>query len=103
MTLEANESYVRAGKHARVLRSVRLMTRPAAFKPHRGVFEGERPAFVGMTTEAARFGARGRPRRTRLRAPVRIVAIDTGHRPFRDPVLEGLLELASDARVTGRA
>src|ERR1051325_9964041 len=64
------------------------------------MFEGEWAALVPMTTEAGGIVRIEHPAHRRTRAAVGIVAIDAAHRPFRQTVMIGLLELCPDVLMT---
>ncbi len=102
VTLEALLADFGPGQHARVGGAVRLMARCTAFQPHRCVLESERAALVAMARQAPgfvelHFG------NARQRLAMRIVTIDTGHRPLRDGMTMGLLKLGPGPGVAGRA
>ncbi len=54
MTLQAYKTDIGAYQHPRIRRAMRLVTRRAAFKAHRCVFECKGTPFVAMTREAPR-------------------------------------------------
>jgi hypothetical protein len=55
MALQTDESNVSAYEHPWIRRAMRLMTRLAALKAHRRMFEREWTPLVAMATEAPRF------------------------------------------------
>src|ERR1700682_4040138 len=67
------------------------------------MLEGERTAFIPVTVETSRFVRGEYLRHCRANAPVRIMAIDAGHRAFRQLVVVRPLELRPDIDVTARA
>ena len=68
------------------------MTTTAALKANGSMFKGERPAFVAVASDTSAIVSReGLCHRLGI-AAVWIVAIDAGHRPFRQFVMVGLLE-----------
>jgi len=80
-----------------------FVTASAALESDRLMLERERTAFVPVTIEATGLIGRERLRHRRPEASVRIVAIDAGHRPFREPVMIGPLELRPDIEMAARA
>ncbi len=103
MALQAYKAHVGARQHARIGRAMRLMTRLAAFKAQRRMFEGERPPLVAVTFEAPRIvGCEGLQHRG-ADAAVRIVAIHAAHVAFGKLVMEGPLELGPLVQVAARA
>jgi hypothetical protein len=70
------------GQHARIRRTVRLMTGSAPFHAHRGMLECERAAFVAVTSEATGFVRGDRAERAVDLASVRIMAIDAANATF---------------------
>ena len=103
MTLEADVLYRLPREHSGVGRTMRLVTSRATFKAHRRVLKCEWTALVAVAIETAGL-VRGKGLgHKRPKGPVRIVAIEAGHGPFRKPVVIGLLELGPDIEVTARA
>ena len=103
VTLEADQAHFLARQHPRICRAVRLVAAPATFKTHHGMLEGERTAFIPMTVETSRFVRGEYLRHCRPHGAVRIVAIDAGHRGFRQLVVVRPLELRPDIDVTACA
>src|SRR6476620_10867825 len=97
MALETRESNLCPRQHPRIRRSVRLVTAPAALEPYRRMLEGERPTLFTVTAEAAWLVGRKGLHHSLAETAVRIVAIHARHGPFRQPVLEGSLELIPGA------
>jgi len=75
---------------------MRIMTSCAAFEAHRRMFEGKGPPLIAVTAEAAGLVRIEHAAHRRPGSAVRIVAVDTAHRPFRHPVMIGFLELRPD-------
>jgi hypothetical protein len=80
-------------QHAGVRRTMRLMTRTAAFELNSGVLKGEWTALVAVTGKATRLGSSEGLQHRGTDASMRIVAIDTRHRAFRQLMVTGALEL----------
>ena len=76
---------------------MRFVTASAAVKAHGSVLECEWTALVAVAAETAGLIGGERLSHNRADTPVRIVAIDAGHRSLRQPVMIGLLELRPDA------
>lgn len=76
------------------------MTGAAALEPHRGVFEGKRPTFIGVTPKAAGLVGGESTDLLRPEGSMRVVAIDTGHRALRKTVSMGPLKLRPRAGMT---
>ena len=75
---------------------MRLVTRRAAFKAHRRMFEGKRTPLVAMAPEAARVIGRETLQHRGPDTAVRIVAVHATHVAFGELVMEGPLELRPD-------
>ena len=90
MAFEAYQPHFLADQHLRIRGTMRHMAALAAFLPHRRVLEGEGPAFIAMALEATGLIGARHPHEAGSEAAVRVVAIDAGHRIFRNPVLERL-------------
>jgi hypothetical protein len=103
VTLEADQAHFLARQHPRIRRAVRLVTAPATFKTHHRMLEAERTAFIPMTVETSWFIRGEYLRHCRPHGAVRIMAIDAGHRAFRQFVVVGPLKLRPDIDVTARA
>src|SRR5580692_9511633 len=93
MALQANKANIGSCQHSWIRRSMRLVTRRAAFKAHRCMFEREWTPFVAMTREAPRLIGREAYEHGVPNTAMRIVAVDTAHRSLRQLVTEGPLEL----------
>ena len=96
VTLQAYETDVGARQHPGIRRAMRLVTRLAAFKAHRSVFEGERSALVAMARETSRLVGRKTLEHRGPDAAVRIVAIHAAHSAFEKFVMKRPLELGPD-------
>ena len=92
VAFEANQPHFLPDQHLRIRGAVRHVATLAAFLAHGGMLERERPAFVAVTVETARFVGVGHPHQAGFEAAVRIVAVNARHRIFRNPVLEGFGE-----------
>jgi hypothetical protein len=89
MAFQANKANVGAFQHPRIRRTMRLMTRLAAFKTHGRMFEGKWTPFIAMALEASRL-IRGET--LQHRGPdtaVGVVAVYAIHVPFGKLVMEG--------------
>jgi len=64
------------------------------------VLEGERSTLIAVAVQASRFVRGEALRHGRANTAVGIVAIDAAHRPFRQTVMSGLLELCPDVLMT---
>ena len=93
VALQADKSDIGARQHSRIGRAVRLMTRLAAFKAHRGMLEGERAALIAVAFEATRLVGGEALQHCRADAAVRIVAVHAGHVAFGKLVMKRPLEL----------
>ena len=82
---------------------MRLMAASAPFESHDCVFEREGPALIAMALEAAGVITRESFGQRRAPASMRIVAIHATHRPLRQFVVIGFLELRPDVHMTRRA
>jgi hypothetical protein len=84
------------------------MTGVAVANHQRRVLENERPFLLGMALEARLLSELGGADLSMLDAAVRLMAIDTGHRLFNDPVMKwlrklgSLLSMAAEAESVGR-
>ena len=103
MTLQANKSDIGARQHSRIGRAVRLMTRLAAFKAHRGMLESEWTALVAVTAEASRLISGKSLEHGGPDAAVGIVAVDAAHVAFGKLVMERTLELGPLVQVAACA
>jgi len=103
VTFQADKANVGARQHPGICRSMRLMTRLAAFKAHRCMLEREWTPFVAMAFEAPRLIGCEALQHGRTDAAVRIVAIHAGHAAFRKLVVERPLELGPLVEVTAYA
>ena len=103
MAFLANQTYDGPGEHAGIGRAVRLMASHAAFDFHRRVLIHEWPSHIAMALQAARLIGGHRLQRARFKRPVRIVAVDAGHRALGKPVSIGLLEARPNILVAGCA
>ena len=74
-------------QHSRIRRSVRLVTRCAAFLFDHRMLEYERSALVAVAFQAPGLVAERRLHAVRAKTRVRIVAIDAGHRALRQTML----------------
>src|SRR5580704_17028965 len=93
MTLQADKANIGARQHSWIRRSMRLVTRPAAFKAHRCMFEREWTPFVAMTREAPGLIGCEALEHGVPNTAMRIVAVDAAHCSLRELVMEGPLEL----------
>ncbi len=103
VALQTHQAHFLPDQHARVGRTMRLVTRAATLKPHGSVFKRKGPAFVPVAVEASRFVGAERLHHCRTDAAVRIVAIDTRHRAFGQLMVIRLLELRPYIQVATRA
>ena len=103
VTLQAYKTDIGAYQHPRIRRAMRLVTRLAAFKAHRSMFERERSALVAMACEATRLIRRKALEHHGPDAAVRIVAVHTGHGAFWKFVVKRTLELRPDIEMAAPA
>ena len=103
VALQTNEAHFLPNQHARVGRTMRLMTRATTLKPHGNVLERKGPTLVPVAIEASRLVGAERLQHCRTDAAVRIVAIDTGHGAFGQFMVIRLLELRPYIQVATRA
>ena len=102
MAFQANQPDFLPHQHSRIVRPVRLMACPAAFKPHGRMLERKRTALVTMATQAPRLIRGERLPHGFPRGSVRIVAIHTGHRVLRHLVAKRFLKLRHHIGMAGR-
>lgn len=99
VALETRQPHLLPRQHSGISGSVRFMTRRTSFKSHWTVLEGERPALIAMTGQAAGFiGSEALQHRRTYRA-VWIVAVDATHCAFRQLVVIRALELRPNIEV----
>jgi len=103
MALQAQEAHFSPHQHARVRRPMRLVTNPTALQPQRGMFKRKGTSLVPMAAKAPGFVARHSAKRTGPPAAMRVVAVCTTHRPLRQTMGVGSLELGPLRRVATRA
>jgi len=103
VTLEAYKTDIGAYQHPRIRRAMRLVTRLAAFKADRSVFEGERSALVAMAGEAPRLIGREALEHRWPDAAMGIVAVHAAHGAFGKFVMKRPLELRPDIQVAAPA
>ena len=103
MTLQTYKANLLAHEHARVRRTVRLMTGAAALETHRRMLERERSAQIAVALEARLFISRYETHHAGLEAAVGIVTIYARHGPFRNPMPERTLKLRQDIGVASAA
>lgn len=103
VAFQANQADLLPNQHARVGRTMRLMTGAATLKPHGRVFKRKGPAFIPVAVEASRVVGAERLQHGRADTAVRIVTIDTGHGAFGQFVMIRLLELRPHIQVATRA
>src|ERR1700693_1146616 len=96
VTLQAYEANIGAYQHPGIRRAMRLVTRLAAFKAHRSMFERERSALVAMAGEAPRLIGREALEHRGPDAAVGIEAIHAAHGAFGKFVMKRPLELRPD-------
>ena len=103
VTLQTDKPDFMPCQHPRIGRAVWLMASLAALESHGRVLERKRSPLVGMAAKAARLVGCECLQQTRVRCPVRIVAIDAGHRALREAVRMRLSKLAPGACMACRA
>lgn len=103
MTLQTYEANLLAHEHARVRRTMRLMTTSTSLKTNGRVFEGKRSAQIAVTFEAGLFIGRDETHHARAEAAVGIVAVHARHRAFWNPMPVRALELGKHIGVARAA
>src|SRR5580704_8002654 len=93
MTLQTQQPHLLPDEHARVGRSVGLVTGCTAFKTHRRVLKRERAALISMTLETTGLIGGENLQHGGPDASVGIVAIDAAHHALGQSVMKRLLEL----------
>jgi len=93
VTLQADKTNIGAYQHPLIRRAMRLVTRLAAFKAHRSMFERERSALIAMARETSRVVGREALEHRRPDAAVGIVAVHAAHGAFGKFVMKRPLEL----------
>src|SRR5216684_7322857 len=79
---------------------MRLVAGRAALQAHRRMLEHEGPALIAMTFEASGLIGRDRLHLPRQKASMGVVAVQAGHRTFRQLVVVRSLKLGPDPGVT---
>jgi len=75
----------------------------AVSDPQARMLEHERPFRVGVTANTSRLTVISGPQLSAVEAAVGLMAVNAFHRPFLDPVMEGLREVAAAFDVTAKA
>ena len=86
----------------RVRRAVRNVTRGATFGFHRSVFVNKWPLLVRMTFNAGCVGAGGKSCLFQFKTTMRVMAITTLHRTFKNLVMVGQIKLVFDFGVAAQ-
>ena len=87
VALQAYGGHLVTGQHSWIRRPMRFVTRGATFLLDHGMFEYKRAALIAMALQAAWLVSERRLHAVCAKARVRIVAIDAGHRAFRQSML----------------
>lgn len=103
MAFETHKPYFLPDQHARVSRTVRLVTNAAALEPDYGVLKRKRTTLVAVAFQAPRFVRAERLCHRPPDAAMGIVTIDAGHRAFGQLMVIRALKLCPDIQVAGRA
>src|SRR5574340_480291 len=103
VAFQADRPNRRAYQHLRIVRAVGLVAGLAFAYHGRGMFEHERPLFVGVTLQAGGVAELGLPHLAPLDAAVRLVAVGAPHRVFAYPVMERLGEIGTSLHVAAEA
>src|SRR5581483_2342361 len=82
MTLQADKTHLLPRQHARIRRSMLLVTASAALHAHGRVLESEWAALVAVAFETAGFVGCEQVHHARAKGAVRIVTIRAGHSSF---------------------
>ena len=72
---------------------MRRVTSRTAFSLQRRVFEREGTLLVSVTLDASGIGAGGEPRLLQFKTAVRVMAVAALHRPFKNFMVERLVEI----------
>jgi hypothetical protein len=101
VALQALQLHFMACQHSRIRGTMRLVTPGTPVSPDRHVLESERTPLIAVTLETAGLVGGDREGLYAVRhGAVRVMAVDTSHRTFWEPVGMGPLELCPNIRVT---
>src|SRR5262249_7484527 len=86
VAVQTDQKHLLPNQHARIRRTVRLVTSGAAFQPDGGVLEGEWSTLLAMAAEASSLVGIECANGSQQHTAVRIVAIRAAHRTLRQLV-----------------